>query len=49
MPLQVFFEQLFNGFVNGCGYALIAIGLTMVYGILNVINLAHGAIFMIGA
>lgn len=46
---RVFFEQLLNGFVNGCGYALIAIGLTMVYGILNVINLAHGEIFMIGA
>lgn len=47
--LRIFLEQVLNGFVNGCGYALIAIGLTIVYGILNVINLAHGEIFMIGA
>src|SRR5579875_3137197 len=45
----IFVEQVLNGFVNGCGYALIAIGLTIVYGILSVINLAHGEIFMIGA
>lgn len=47
--MAIFVEQLVNGFVSGCIYALIAIGLTMVYGILHVINLAHGEIFMIGA
>lgn len=47
--MNIFIEQMVNGFVNGCIYALIAIGLTMVYGILHVINLAHGEIFMIGA
>ena len=47
--MHIFVEQIVNGLVNGCIYALIAIGLTMVYGILHVINLAHGEIFMIGA
>jgi branched-chain amino acid transport system permease protein len=47
--VSVFIEQIVNGFVNGCIYALIAIGLTMVYGILHLINLAHGELFMIGA
>lgn len=47
--MNILIEQIVNGFVNGCTYALIAIGLTMVYGILHVINLAHGEIFMIGA
>lgn len=47
--LNTFIEQVMNGFVNGCIYALIALGLTMVYGMLHVINLAHGEIFMIGA
>lgn len=47
--MQIFLEQTVNGLVNGCVYALIALGLTMVYGILHIINLAHGEIFMIGA
>ncbi len=42
-------EQLLNGFVNGCIYALVAVGLTLVYGILEVINVAHGELFMLGA
>jgi branched-chain amino acid transport system permease protein len=49
LNVHIFVEQIVNGLVNGCIYALIAIGLTMVYGILHVINLAHGEIFMIGA
>ncbi|MCW6511208.1 branched-chain amino acid ABC transporter permease [Lichenifustis flavocetrariae] len=46
---QQFFASLFNGLAIGSIYALIALGLTMVYGILNLINFAHGEIFMIGA
>lgn len=42
-------EQVLNGFVNGCIYALVAVGLTLVYGILEVINVAHGELFMLGA
>lgn len=47
--MSIVIEQIVNGIVSGCIYALIALGLTMVYGILHVINLAHGEIFMIGA
>src|SRR5581483_8184751 len=42
-------EQILNGVVNGCIYALVAVGLTLVYGILEVINVAHGDLFMVGA
>jgi branched-chain amino acid transport system permease protein len=44
-----FFQQLDNGFVLGATYALIALGYTMVYGIIQLINFAHGDIFMLGA
>lgn len=47
--MHLFVEQIVNGLVSGCIYALTALGLTMIYGILHVINLAHGEIFMIGA
>ena len=43
-----FFSQLFNGLVSGALLALIAAGLTIVYGTLGVLNLAHGALFMLG-
>jgi branched-chain amino acid transport system permease protein len=46
---QQFFAALFNGLAIGSIYALIALGLSMVYGILNLINFAHGEIFMVGA
>ena len=49
MSLVVFIQQLLNGLSLGSLYALIAIGYTMVYGILQLINFAHGDIFMIGA
>ena len=42
-------QQLFNGLSLGAIYALIAIGYTMVYGIIGMINFAHGEIYMIGA
>ena len=44
-----FFQQLINGLTLGMIYGLIAIGYTMVYGIIGMINFAHGEIFMIGA
>jgi branched-chain amino acid transport system permease protein len=42
-------QQIVNGLSNGAIYALIALGYTMVYGILKLINFAHGEVFMIGA
>lgn len=48
-PLDVFFQQLINGLTIGMIYALIALGYTMVYGIAQLINFAHGEVFMVGA
>lgn len=45
----MFFQQVVNGLTLGGVYALIALGYTMVYGILQLINFAHGEIYMIGA
>jgi len=47
--VQVFLQQLINGLHLGATYALIALGYTMVYGVLRLINFAHGDIFMLGA
>jgi branched-chain amino acid transport system permease protein len=47
--LEYFFQQLINGITLGSIYGLIAIGYTMVYGIIGMINFAHGEIYMIGA
>ena len=44
----MFFQQLVNGLVMGGAYALISIGLTMIFGIMNFTNLAHGTIYMLG-
>lgn len=49
MSIQEFLQHLTNGISLGSLYALIAIGYTMVYGILRLINFAHGDVFMIGA
>ncbi len=49
MTFEMFFQHLANAVSLGSLYALIAIGYTMVYGILRLINFAHGDIFMIGA
>ena len=46
--MEYFAQQLINGLVLGSIYGLIAIGYTMVYGIVGMINFAHGDIFMIG-
>jgi branched-chain amino acid transport system permease protein len=45
----MFLEQLVNGLTLGSSYALIALGYTMVYGIIQLINFAHGEIYMFGA
>ena len=47
--MDIFLQQLINGLVIGSIYALIALGYTMVYGILNLINFAHGEVLMFGA
>jgi branched-chain amino acid transport system permease protein len=47
--MELFFQQLTNGLAVGGIYALIALGYTMVYGVLKLINFAHGDLFMIGA
>jgi branched-chain amino acid transport system permease protein len=47
--LPVFLQQMINGLTLGSVYALIALGYTMVYGILEFINFAHGEVYMLGA
>ena len=42
-------QQLVNGLILGSVYALLALGYTMVYGIIKLINFAHGDIYMVGA
>jgi len=49
IPVDIFIQQIVNGLVLGSIYALIALGYTMVYGILGIINFAHGDVLMIGA
>src|SRR5689334_3723300 len=47
--MREFLQQLINGLSVGSIYALIAVGYTMVYGVLQLINFAHGDVFMVGA
>ena len=47
--MQTFLQQLINGLSLGAIYALIALGYTMVYGVLRLINFAHGDVYMLGA
>src|SRR5574343_1935906 len=47
--MEILFQQIINGLVLGSMYALVALGYTMVYGIINLINFAHGEILMVGA
>lgn len=49
LNLYHYFQQLINGLTVGSTYALIAIGYTMVYGIIGMINFAHGEVYMIGS
>ncbi|OYY63116.1 MAG: branched-chain amino acid ABC transporter permease [Burkholderiales bacterium 28-67-8] len=47
--MDTFIQQVINGLVLGSVYALVALGYTMVYGIINLINFAHGEVLMVGA
>ena len=47
--MDILLQQIINGLVLGSMYALIALGYTMVYGIINLINFAHGEVMMVGA
>ena len=49
IPSQAFYGQLFIGLINGSFYALLSLGLAIIFGLLNVINFAHGAQYMMGA
>src|SRR5258706_15119046 len=47
--METLLQQLVNGLTLGCVYAVVALGYTMVYGIIQLINFAHGEVVMIGA
>ncbi|WP_029009973.1 branched-chain amino acid ABC transporter permease [Azospirillum halopraeferens] len=49
IPAQALFGQLLLGLINGSFYALLSLGLAVIFGMLNVINFAHGAFYMVGA
>ena len=49
IPLAAFLGQLLLGLVNGSFYAMLSLGLAVIFGLLNVINFAHGALYMMGA
>ncbi|MGE0855092.1 MAG: branched-chain amino acid ABC transporter permease, partial [Hyphomicrobiaceae bacterium] len=49
IPPQVLFGQLLLGLINGAFYALLSLGLAVIFGMLNVINFTHGAQYMMGA
>lgn len=49
MSLDYLAEQIFNGLASGAFYALLALGLSVIFGMLRIINFAHGAMYMLGA
>ncbi|WP_432261946.1 branched-chain amino acid ABC transporter permease [Cupriavidus sp. TMH.W2] len=49
IPFPALLSQLLLGLVNGAFYAMLSLGLAVIFGLLNVINFAHGALFMLGA
>ena len=49
IPSQALFGQLLLGLINGSFYALLSLGLAVIFGMLNIINFAHGALYMMGA
>ncbi len=49
VPIQALMGQLTIGLVNGSFYALLSLGLAVIFGMLNVVNFAHGALYMMGA
>src|SRR5580700_335777 len=49
LPIDYLFEQLVIGISTGAIYAIVAIGYNLVFGVMNVLNLSHGAIMMVGS
>ena len=49
IPLQAFLSQLLLGLVNGSFYAMLSLGLAVIFGLLNIVNFAHGTFYMLGA
>ena len=49
VPMQALFGQLLLGLINGSFYAILSLGLAIIFGLLNIINFAHGALYMMGA
>jgi branched-chain amino acid transport system permease protein len=49
VPIQALLGQLMLGLVNGSFYAILSLGLAVIFGMLNVVNFAHGALYMVGA
>jgi len=49
VPIQALFSQLLVGLINGSFYALLSLGLAVIFGLLNIINFCHGALYMLGA
>ena len=49
IPSQALFGQLLIGLINGSFYALLSLGLAVIFGLLNIINFSHGAQYMLGA
>ena len=47
--MQVFLSQLTLGLVNGSFYAMLSLGLAVIFGLLGIVNFAHGALYMLGA
>jgi branched-subunit amino acid ABC-type transport system permease component len=48
-PAPAMFAQLLVGLINGAFYAMLSLGLAVIFGLLNIINFAHGAQYMLGA
>lgn len=49
IPIQAFLGQLLLGLVNGSFYAMLSLGLAVIFGLLGIVNFAHGALYMLGA
>jgi len=49
MPIQVIMGQMAIGLINGSFYAILSLGLAIIFGLLNIINFSHGALYMLGA
>lgn len=49
IPIQAFMGQLMLGLVNGAFYAMLSLGLAVIFGLLDIVNFAHGALYMLGA